>query len=277
MPELFNYTDYRAFLRDFLREQREENGFFSLRYVQQKIGYDAGNLVNVLQGERHLPKRFTDPVVKLCGLKGRRALYFGVLVRYCRTKSNSEARELFEQLSELKRAPSRKVEAQQYDYFKKWHHAALRSLLDYYDFKGNCAELGAQLEPPISPAEAKRAIELLLALGFIEKHAGGSFKPTERIVTTGERWHSLAIESLQEQLIELGKGSIRRFPKERRDISTITMSISPDDFGRIKTILQECRQQILKVVHESQTAESVYQLTMQLFPMTKDKKRKNSA
>jgi uncharacterized protein (TIGR02147 family) len=275
MPELFTYTDYRAFLRDFFEERREENAFFSLRYSQQKTGLDAGNLVKILQGERHLPKRYIDPFIELCGLKGRRALYFSVLVRYSRTKSNVEAREHFEQLAELKRAPSRTIESQQYDYFKSWHYAALRSLLDYYDFKGDYGALGAQLDPPVSPTEAKRAIEVLRSLGLIEKHAGGVFKPTDKIVTTGERWQSFAIESLQERIIELGRESLKRFPKERRDISTVTMSISSDDFRKIRTIIQECRRQILKVVHESEKAEGVYQLTMQLFPLTKETKRKS--
>lgn len=273
MPDVFNYHNYRAFLNDFIAEEKANHSFFSLRYIGQKVGIDAGNLVKVLQEERHLSRRYVAPFIDLCRLRGRRAEYFILLIRYCRCKSNHQARELFEQLCELKQAPARKLEAQHYRYFSEWYHAAIRSLLDYYDFKGNTDELGAQLDPPVSGAEAKRAIELLRALGLIAKQAHGRYKPTDKILSTGERWQSLAIEAFQEKVIELARQSIRRFSKEVRDISTITMNLSTEDFHKVMAVIKQCRQEILKIVDEAENSNNVYQLNMQLFPLTRQPKR----
>lgn len=274
MPDIFNYYNYRDYLKDFIARKKEAAAFFSLRYIGYKVGIDAGNLVKILQGERHLSYRYIEPFIAFCKLQGRRALYFEALVKYCRTKSNRLARELFEQLCELKQAPARTVLQQHYEYFKHWQYAAVRSLLDYYDFKGNFEELGAQLCPPISAAEAKRAIDLLFSIGFIKKLPYGRYKPTDKIITTGERWQSLAIEEFQEQMIDLSKQSISRFPRDSRDISTITMNLCQDDFLKIRSVLKESRQKILKIVDEAEASDAVYQLNMQLFPLTKQKQKK---
>jgi uncharacterized protein (TIGR02147 family) len=146
-------------------------------------------------------------------------------------------------------------------------------MLDYFDFKGNYEELGAQFDPQISASDTKQAIELLYSLGFIKKLAYGRYKPTDKIITTGERWQSLAIEEFQEQVINLGKESISRFPKDKRDISTITMNLSKDDFEKIRSVLKECRQKILKIVDEAETSDNVYQMNMQLFPLTRQRAR----
>lgn len=36
MPNVFNYTDYRRYLEDFQKEERERNSCFSHRYITQK-------------------------------------------------------------------------------------------------------------------------------------------------------------------------------------------------------------------------------------------------
>ena len=76
MPTLYNYLDYRLFIKDFYEENKRKSSFFSYRYLGNKIGIDAGNIVKILQGKRHLSKNMVEKFVHFCKFTSKEAVYF---------------------------------------------------------------------------------------------------------------------------------------------------------------------------------------------------------
>jgi uncharacterized protein (TIGR02147 family) len=271
MQSIFEYLDYRKFLRDFYEEKKKCNYFYSFRYMAQKIGMDHSLLVKVLLGKRHITSQSIKNLNTLCSFSPIEAKYFETLVNFDKARSESQSKIYFEKLLSLKQHTARQVEVYHYEYFKKWYYAALRSLLDICEFDGiDYKSFGKKLNPHITENEAREGIALLEKLGFVKKNPEGIFKPCEAHVSTGEKWHSLAIRNYQKETIALSLSSIDRDPRKTRDISSVTMSISEEGMEQIREIIKECRGAIIKKVDEmnEEKRDRVYQLNMQFIPLS---------
>lgn len=268
MKDLFEYLSYHAFLEDFLTAKKSEKEWFSLRYFAEKIGVDQGNLVRVFQGKRHLSPAAVQRLTAYMDLDGRRAEYLATLVQFNKAKTDAKARSLFDKLMSIAAPAAQVLNPQQYEFYKKWYHTALYNLMDCYDFRGDFATLAKQIDPAITPLQAQESIHLLVSLQLLKQRTDGRYMQTHNIITSGEEWRSFAVHTFQESTLRLALHSLEHHPRQVRDFSTMSMSLAAKDLEKIRELTREFRKSVLKVVQESDPADSVYHLNMQLFPMT---------
>ncbi|MBN2035248.1 MAG: TIGR02147 family protein [Chitinispirillaceae bacterium] len=269
MKSVFDYLEYRDFLRDFYEEKKAERSFFSYRLFGAKVDIDASYLAKVLIKQRHLSDASIKKVVDFCGLSGPEAEYFETLVHFVKSKSHKESKLHFEKLLSLKSVSANRLLEHQYAFYQKWYHSAIRSVLEFYEFRGNYKDLAQRLSPPITVKEAKDSIRLLEKLRLIKKDETGQYRMTDAAITTGPQWHSLAIQTFQEDTIRLSEESLARHPKKQRDISTVTMNISEKDFEELRERITEFRNSVIKYVSEQSKPDRVVQLNIQLFPLSR--------
>ena len=272
---IYDYFDYRKYLKDYYEYRKKESPFFSYRYIARRVELDAGYLVKVLQGKYNIAQRTVEKFIVLCKLDEKGAEYFETMVHFAKAKSDKQIKLYFEKLLSFKKVKFKRVEPSQYEFYQKWYYTAIRSLINIYKFSGNYNELASQLSPPISVKEAKQAVKLLERLKLIVKNKDGRYTLTDTIITTGDEWRSIAIRQFQRETIKLAEESLERHHKDNRDISTVTISISHDDIEEIRERAREFRASILKLAEETPDPDSVYQLNIQLFPLTVTKKKKS--
>lgn len=268
MKSVKEYFEYRDFLKDFFAEKKRENAFFSFRYMSNKVSIDASHLVKIIQKQRHIGNKSIDVLIDFCNLKGTDAGYFYTLVHFNKSKSDRDSRFFYEQLLALKGVNAHQVEKAQYEFYNKWYYSAILTLIDFYPFKNNYMELAAKLSPPITESNARKAIALLIKLGMIKRRRDRTCYLTNEIITSGEQCRSIAVKAFQEETIRLAGESLYRHPKEKRNISTVTITISEKNLERINDKIREFRETLLKYAHEEAHADRVYQLNIQLFPLT---------
>jgi uncharacterized protein (TIGR02147 family) len=273
-PNVFDYLNYSAFLKDLYEYRKSQNAFFSYRYLGKALNLDAGFLVKVMQGKLALPEKCIAPLVKICDFEGREVDYFHELVFYGRAKTPKAIKLHFERLISIRDLEPRKVEMAQYSFYKKWYHSAIHSLLLFHEFKGDYKALATKMSPSISIKEAKESIQLLLDLGFIQKKATGKYEVQDARITTGDKWQSVAIRNFQEECLKLASESLTRHPKEIRDISTVTMTLSSKNIEEVRARVKELRQSLLHLHSEGEDPDSVYQVNIQVFPLTQIEKGK---
>lgn len=269
MESVFEYLDYQAFLRDFYAHEKERGAFFSYRYFGRRVGLDAGFLVKVLQGKCHLALKTVRRVASACRLRGKEAEYFDYLVRYGRASAESEIRLYFEKLMSYRESRGiQRLESSQYAFFQKWYHSAIRALIATAPFTGDYRTLARTLTPAITVREAKQSIALLSRLGLIEEGDDGVYRVTHTLITTGDKWRSAAIRTYQEETIRLAGEALGRHPKGIRDISTVTVAVSRKDFAAIRELAREFRRSVLQLKTDNTVADCVYQVNVQVFPLT---------
>jgi uncharacterized protein (TIGR02147 family) len=269
---VFDYLDYRQFLRDFYNQQKKTNTFFSYRYIGNKVGMDSSFLIKVLQGHLHVAEDRIEKFHKICNFNDKEATYFEALVHFNKAKSEKESKLYFEKMLSINKAKSDKIVESQYEFFQKWYYSAVWSLLDGAPFKGDIKELGNLLTPPIGVKESKAAIKLLEDLKLIVQDADGAYRAVGLNLTTGKEWRSVAIMQYQREMIKLAEESLERFRKDERDISTLTVNIPEAAIPEIRELTGEFRESLKKLVNSYTDTDRVYQMNIQMFPLTQKRK-----
>jgi uncharacterized protein (TIGR02147 family) len=268
MKSIREYLEYRDFLKDFFDTKKEANSHFSYRVMGKRVGIDASHLVKIFQKQRHISTQLIDGLIEFCQLKERDAQYFSTLVHFNKAKSEHDAKVYYEKLLELKGVNSYKLEKNQYEYYSKWYYAAILTLLEFYPFTDDFKALAQKVTPSITEAQARKSIALLEQLELIKKAENGFWYLTNKIITTGDHCRSLLVRTFQEETIKLAAEALHRHPKEKRNISTVTITISEKNLDDINDIIKEFREALLKYAEDEKSPDKVYQLNIQLFPLT---------
>lgn len=267
-PDLYRYYDYHAYLRDYYEWRKAVHSYFSLRFIGRKVGLDAGLVVRILQGKRPLSLKKVPVFAALLGLSKRRAEYFELLVLYGRAKSDREAQQYFERLIGFTGLGGKQVDRSQYEFYQEWYYTAIREVLHFHPFKGDYEALAAMLVPAITAKEARKAIALLEILGMIQRKKDGGYALTEKYLTTGETWKSFAVKDFQRKALDLARHALDKVPKEARDISTVSLTLNGEAIEKIRERVRQFHQDMLEISEQSGQGDRVYQVNLQVFPMS---------
>lgn len=268
MINIFEYLDYRQFLKDCYEEEKREKAFFSYRYISAKVGLNPGYIVKLFQGKIQLGVKNISAFADLFNLHEKKREYFVELVLFGRAKNQTEIEMRFERLHSIKGLKFRTVADDIVEFYSKWYNMVIRSILSIYPFDGkDYRKLASMLSPPISAGEARDSIQLLEKLELVRKDSEGFFRPTEEFISTGEKWTSALIREYQKKNIELAADSLSRHPKKMRDISTVTMTFSTKDMEALRERVKQFRQELLMMSRDVLDEDSVVQLNIQIFPV----------
>jgi uncharacterized protein (TIGR02147 family) len=268
MPELLDYLEYREYLRDWFTESKREHRFTSYRYLSQKTGLDPAWIVRVFQKEGHFSEEVIPTFIRLCGFDERRAEYFRILHRFCKSKSPEDQHEHYKRLMELREVGGRKLNSPELVYFSNWSTTALRALIGITQDTSDIEALGRKLSPPISSEEARTALDVLRKLGLVEPDQANGWNITDRIVTTGNEVQSSAVRQFHRSTLELAQESLDRHQPEDRDITSVTLTLHQDDLAEIKERIGEFRRGLLQFARSSENANRVYHLNIAVFPLS---------
>ncbi|ERP30680.1 TIGR02147 family protein [Chitinivibrio alkaliphilus] len=267
-PILFNYLEYREYLRDFYTAQKKEKSIFSYRYMAQRLSIDAGYLVKVLQETKHISSDTIPPIIQLCRLTEKEAKYLEHLVAFNKARDEGAIQHHFEALLSLRRNEITTIDEKSCQFYEKWYHTAVRAVISLGGFRGDCASLARSISPPITTEEAQESVTLLEELSLIQKDPSGEYVLTETLISTGSAWKSMTIRNFQRQTLDLAKQSLERQEKECRDISTVSITVAEEELPFIKERIAEFRTLMLNITQETQNHNRVYQLNIQLFPLS---------
>jgi uncharacterized protein (TIGR02147 family) len=268
VADIFKYLEYREFLRDTYQEQKQEKPFFSYRYIGQKVALHSSYVIKVMQGALHIAPKKIESFIKLLNLGEVEADYFEALVHFGRAKTERQRKLYFDRLFQISTVKAKRIDLHQYEFFQKWHYSAVWSLINCRPFSGNYKQLAEQCQPPIALSDAKKAVKLLETLKLINKDDAGVYRTTENNLTTGQKWQSQAVAGYQSDMMRLAMEALARFQKEDRDISTVTVCVDENNLPEVREHIRLFRSSLIKLVNSQRPSNRVYQLNVQLFPLT---------
>ena len=74
---LFEYDNYRVYLKDFYESSKAENSHFSLRFFSRLAGFKSQSvLTQVIKGERNISLQSINKFIKALKLSKREGIFF---------------------------------------------------------------------------------------------------------------------------------------------------------------------------------------------------------
>ena len=275
---IFEYDNYRTYLKDLYDHLKKTTGHFSYRYFSSKAGFRSPNFLKlVIEGTRNLSPESIERFIHALKLKKNEAEFFRILVHLNQAQTIDEKKLYAEQLMRFR--PFRHIHPirkDQYEYYSQWYNVPIRELIILTSFSEDARWISKALVPPISPQQARKALDLLLGLGLIRRDESGQLVHAEKFITTGDEVTSASVKNYHREMIRKGSEAIERVGAPDRDISSVTVALSEENFKRVKSLIQQFRKELLAIADQDQSPEGVYQVNFQLFPLTKVfKKEKN--
>ncbi|MGZ6398786.1 MAG: TIGR02147 family protein [Bdellovibrio sp.] len=268
---IFQYDNYRLFLKDYYEWSKLENKNFSFRFFSRALGYKSPNFLKcVIDGTRNLTTDGVSRFIKALKLNKDEADFFKNLVFHNQAKTEEEKRIYAEHIlhsrAYKKLLPLREA---QFSYFANWYLIPIRELVGLPHFQEDPEWIARSLVPEITPAQAKQAFEELLQLGLIARDENGRVVQTSSDITTPDDIVSTFKADCLKEFIKLGSESIKRVPRDKRDISSVTIGLSESSFLQIKEIAKKFRREIMDIASKEQdSSDNIYQFNIQFFPLT---------
>jgi len=267
--DVFAYFDYRAFLRDAYADLKERQPGFSFRWFARRAGMTSPNFLKlVMDGKRNLTAASSERFATALDLTGSETAFFRELVGFGQARTAAEKNRHFERIGSYRQHRAVcALERDQFEYLSHWWYPAIRELITCEGFVEDDEWIAGQLVPAITPAQARQAIELLLALGFVERDASGRLRQREPLLSTGPEVRSLAVGNFHRQMMERAAESIDLVDRELRDISGVTVALSAESFQLVKQRIVELRAELLALSAGEAHPTRVVQVNFQLFPL----------
>lgn len=268
-PSVFRFFDFRDFLKERQKWLKASKPFFTLDYVAQKLDLKSkGHVSLILSGAKSVPESKIEMLADCFFLDDKEREFFVNLVRYNQEPTYRQKKAYLDRMVALIRISDRRLVPAQYRICEKWFYPIVLEILRLVDCQDDWSLLAKLVRPVITAAEAKEAVQVLLAIGLIRKNARGFWEPTDALLTFGEGWKSVAARNFQAHAIEMAQQALVSVAVEERDISTLTLSMGHDTFKKIQQSIQLLRKEILAMVQADEKADCVYQMNVSLFPVS---------
>lgn len=266
---LYHYDNYRDFLKDFYLRSKAENKKFSFRYFSRVAGFQSSSfLKQVMDGQRNLSEDGIEKFAHALKLNKDENHFFKYLVLLNQATKIDErhfySREILRSRTFKKLNPIRES---QLKYLSEWYFIPIRELVSLPQFREDPEWIAQQLRPPISTEQARDTLTELLKIGLLLRDENQRLIQAEKDILVPDQITSSFLAHAHREFIKKAGESIELIPSERREISAVTIKLSAQKLTKIKEIIQNFRNDIRAEAARDDHHDSIYQMTLQFFPL----------
>lgn len=273
MVSIYNYTDYRKYLKEKFEELKKTKAQFSYRYFNRLAGIkSSGFLKLVIDGKRNLADEGISKIAKGLQLSDNEKRFFFNLVKFNQASTHEEKEYFFTEISKNKGfIKAKSLIAAQYALFSHWYYVAILELVRLDDqVTKNLDWLSHRIYPTVGIRELKKAVKDLKKLKLITQNHDGSLSRQETMLTTPDEVQSVAVSNFHIQMSNMASWAVEHHQPETREFSALTSAMSQRGFQLIKRELQEFRRKIHSILEQEdhEEKEIVGHMNLQLFQLS---------
>lgn len=279
-PVLSDYMSYRQFLADFyLFKRKASKG--SLRAYTYAVFSAAANIKSpnylkmIIEGKRNLSDDMIGKFGKALGFMKDQTEEFRLLVQFTQAMDPAERNMYLKKLSEHRVAgklKSGEIDRKTWEKVPNWVAWIVYAMIDQEGVSFDTATLKNLLRGKASEDEIDNALSTLISSGDLRRdEVTGELKKARNLTDSPEEIPVALVRKLQSQLMYLGLESLYQDQPTDREFGTLTLSLTKTEFEEIKFKLRQMRKALHKdnsIARMKDKGERVYQLNIQLFPVT---------
>ncbi len=272
--EIYNYSNYRAFLKDYYAAKKAESKRFTFGLFAAVTGFASPSFLKlVMDGRKNLTKPSVLKISRGLRMKKNQAQYFEDLVFFNQASALEDKTHYLERLNDYRRKNRpEKLLPGEYDYLSRWYHCVVREMVDLAGFREDPKWIAGKLLHAIKPKEISRSLSFLEEKRFIGRNGSGKLVKKNKTIATGnigeqEILNTIA-RSFHLNMIRLAETSVSTQPKAVRNTSNTTLSLSAAGYDTAVKRIEQLRMELLEIAQSDENADRIYQLNINLFPFT---------
>lgn len=286
MPALSEYMDYRLFLADFYHAKKQQTKL-AIRPYSYAIFSAAADIKSpnylkmIIENKRNLSLDMVSKFAKACSFNKAQTDEFRLLVVFNQAEDPADRNYALKQLSEYRVEQKLKhgeLDRKVFEKVPNWIGWIIYAMVDQEGVVFETSQLKDLLRGKASESEINEALENLIKSGELSRDPETNIiskgKPTE----APEEIPSALVRKLQMQLMYLGLESLYQDTATEREFGALTLSLTEKEFEDIKFKLRQLRKSLHKdnsIARMNSKGERVYQLNLQLFPVSNASKKLN--
>lgn len=280
MPVVGNYLDFRLFLTDYY-SYRKEISKKDIRPYNYAVFSAAANIKSpnylkmIIEGRRNLSDDMILKFGKALGLNKDQTEEFQLLVHYGQASDPAERNMFLKNINERRvqdKIKSGEIDQKTWDKLPSWISWILYSMIDQENVSFEPARLRELLRNKASIDEIEHALKTLLTSGEVTlDDATSQAKKARSLMESADEIPVALVRKLQAELMYLGLESLFQDSATEREFGSATLSMTKSEFDDLKFQLRKLRkdaQKNIAVKRAGSKGERVYQLNLQLFPVT---------
>lgn len=251
-PEIFDYHDYREFLRDFLEHILAHEPRRSLRKISEECEFSAGYLPLILSGQRNLTPKSQKTLAKALALSAQETTYLKYLCVLADSDNPEEWQWAMRKLQKTSTYPTRHAkELEVYQYLSQWYFVAIREMTNITDFEPSPEWIRARLRNSPPTREIAEALRFLVEKGLITYDQNGKVTPPQKELECKGGVFRLALGTFHRQILALAAKAVDELPATERVVLGHTVALNEEDFEMISAILEDARKRIHAIDRKS--------------------------
>ena len=282
-PLLSKYTDFRQYLHDFYEHKKKtfSSAVRPYSYAAFSAAADIKSpnyLKLIIEGQRNLSASMMKKFSQALGHSKEESREFRALVLYGQACDPLERNCYLKALLELrvkKQIQSGEINTETWNKVPSWVSWVIYALADQEGVSFDPSHLRKTLRERVSIDEIKQAITLLLESGELVKNSDGRIVKGRELINGYEKIPVAMVRKIQAELIYLGLESLFQDEATEREFGAVTVALTEEEFEQIKFEIRQLKKRFfkdVKVKRAQSKGKRIYQLNMQLFPLSNPSK-----
>jgi hypothetical protein, TIGR02147 len=278
-PILSDYMNYRQFLADFYKFKRASSKG-SLRAYNYAVFSAAANIRSpnylkmIIEGKRNLSDDMIGKFGKALGLNKEATEELRYLTHFTQATDPADRNLYLKKLSEHRvttKLKSGEIDRRTWEKVPNWIAWIIYAMVDQEGVTFTTSGIKKVLRNKASEDEIETALNTLLMSGELKKEANGEIRKGRSLIESPEEVPVALVRKLQSQLMYMGLESLYQDQPTEREFGSLTLSLTRAEFEELKFKLRQMRKSLHKdnsIARMKEKGEKVYQLNIQLFPVT---------
>lgn len=259
--------DFLGLLRHLIYLKKEKSPSFSLRSLAKKAKLSPSLLSLVMVGKRKLSLAAAESLASAFCLRGKQRRYFLTLAQLHSARTAEEKWKLQNELMKLQGSEAEQaLELRHYRLISHWYYSVLYVLCGLKNLDHSTASLHQRLGPEVSIKEVQVALNDLISLGLIKK-TGERYEQILGSVSTQPKMKDAAIYKYHHDMLKRAELALKRSSSER-EFEGLTVAIPKKQMKVVKEKIRSFMTELNLMLDQHSEADDVYQLNLQLFPLT---------
>jgi uncharacterized protein (TIGR02147 family) len=268
MIDIFSYTNFRLFLKDYYTLKKNSSKGFSFRKWSELTSVKSPSFYkDLIEGSKKLSITRVNSVCEACELDHHQSSYFKTLVKLDNSTNKNEKLVLKEFLKNSKEQYTFIDDADDIDlYLSKWYLPALREVADHKKINSIKSEILAW-HTPLNLIEIKEGLKILTDLGYLVLK-DGIYKQSSPILKTDFKRNPSQIKRWQKKVLLMGFDAIDQEGSNPKKFNNTTLKLGPQQITKANEIIDQAKKELLALAEQQQNLQGeVYLWNSQFFPL----------